>query len=774
VTRSPARAVAIAALGVLCALWVAARAAVSSGALIERARFVPGSDAWVVVDRSGLPLRLARVDGVDRRWARLAEIPPSLVQAVLAVEDARFFAHDGVDRRAIARAVADHLIPGRARSGGSTITQQLVKRVYGRPHGALSKLAEVLRAMTLERVMSKDEILEQYLNRLPYGDEVEGVTRACEGYFGHDLATLTVSEAALLAAIPRAPSALDPRRHPARADVRRRWVLRRMRVVGALDDAGLARALDDTPTISAVPTRPWVAPRFVDRVLEGVRRGAILRDAPGRVRSSLDLATQRRTESLLRAQWASWASRGAKNAAAIVVSNATGEVLAYVGAVDPAGAGGALDLLDAPRQPGSTLKPFAYELFFERGGSAATMLEDAQVAMTGAGGARFEARDYDGVERGPVRARDALAASLNLAALDVARRVGQDALAARLRAMGFRGVGDGDAHGGALVLGGVGVRGVELAEAWVTLARWGTRAPLSLVPIGGPVRGERVLHGTHARVTWDVLADPAARRAGFGDSLEALAPGLSFALKTGTSANWRDAWCAVATDRVTALVWLGDPDGRPMAEVSGFRAAAPAAVRIARAAHERAVALGIPPYDRRAPALVTAEVCPWSGLRAGPRCRGPVRERFAPGTIPTASCDQHDPQGRWIAPARLQAWAARAQHPEVSHEYTHRHSYRSEMAVREPVVREPRDGARWLLEPGASPASIALRVTVGGVDVRADRWEADGVALEGDRWTLRPGEHALVARVGGRASAPSRVTVLTTLPPRAPSAVSLR
>jgi penicillin-binding protein 1C len=764
-----ARSIALAAACAAVALWLAARIAVSSGALIDRGRFVPGADAFAVVDRSGLPLRLARVEGADRRWARLAEIPPVLVQAVLAVEDARFFSHDGVDLRALGRAVLDNALPGRARSGGSTITQQLVKRVYGRPHGALSKLTEALRAQSLERVMSKDEILEQYLNRLPYSDEVEGVSRACESYFGHDLSTLTASEAALLAAIPRAPTVLDPRRYPARADIRRRWVLRRMRAVGSLDDAGLARALDDSPGISPISARPWVAPRFVDRVIEGVRRGAIRRESAGRVRSSLDLATQRRAESILRAQWSSWASRGARNAAAIVVSNGTGEVLAYVGAVDPDGPGGSLDLLDAQRQPGSSLKPFVYEVFFERGGTAASALEDVHVAMTGAGGSSFEARDYDGIERGPVRAREALASSLNLAALDVARRVGQDPLAQRLRALGFRGVRDGDTHGGAVVLGGVGVRALELAEAWVTLARWGTRVPLSLVPIGGPARGERLLHATHARVTWDILADPDARSAGFGDTLASLAPGLPFALKTGTSANWRDAWCAVATDRVTALVWMGDPDGRAMSEVSGFRAAAPAAVRIAYAAHERATVLGLPAHDRRATDLVTAEVCPWSGLRPGPTCPHRALERFAPGTVPSSRCEQHDAQGRWIAPARLRAWAARAQRPDVSLGHV-----AGRVPTGDPVVREPRDGAQWLLAPGAPPPSIALRVTVGGSEVRADRWEVDGAAIEGDHWTAVPGEHALVARIGRRASAPSRVTVRTALPERAPSAVSVR
>lgn len=744
----------LATLAAFFALWACAQSVVASGVLIDRSRFVPPTDSFAVVDRSGLPLRLQRSDGADRRWVRFSEIPSVMVQAVIAVEDARFYEHDGVDRRAIARAIVDNVVPGRQRSGGSTITQQLVKLVYGRPHGALSKLAEALRAQSLERVMSKEEILEQYLNRLPYGDGIQGVARACESYFGHSLDTLSLSEAALLAAIPRAPSALDPRRAPRRAEARRRWVLSRMHARRWIDGRAWQDALATTPSIASVSGRPWAAPRFVDRVLAGVRAGAIARESSALVRSSLDLPTQRQAEALLRAQWSTVSSRGARNAAAIVVANGTGEVLAYIGAIDEAGEGGSLDLLDAERQPGSTLKPFAYELFFERGGTAATVLDDVSLAMTGARGEHFEARDYDGVERGPVSARVALASSLNLAALDVARRVGQEPLAHRMRALGLRGVGAGERHGGALVLGGVGVRALELADAYVTLARFGTRAPLSLSLVGGAVAGERVMHSAHARVVWDILSDPEARREGFGDSLTSLAPGLAFALKTGTSAHWRDAWCAVATDRVTVVVWMGDPAGRAMAEVSGFRAAAPAAVRIAAMAHLRAQSLGLSLYARRAPALTTAEVCPWSGLRPGPRCAHRVLERFAPNTAPSTACDQHDERGDWIAPARLRPWAQRAQRPGVSLAHGLRRGETEAL-----VVREPRDGARWLLDPSRRDVRVRLRATLGGVEAFVDAWEVDGVRLDGDQWTATVGEHSVVAVLGARRSAPARVSV---------------
>lgn len=738
----------------LCGIWAALRLLVASGTLIDLHRFSPPSDAYSVTDRSGVPLRIARIDGIDRRWVRLQDVPSVLVQAVLATEDARFFTHDGIDRSAIARAVVDNVVPGRTRTGGSTITQQLVKLVYGRPHGVWSKFVEALRAMTLDRRMSKDEVLEQYINRLPYSDGTEGVARACESYFGHELTSITLSEAALLAGIPRAPSALDPRRFAARSNIRRRWVLGRMKAMGVIDESAYLRALADEPRIASTTGRPWIAPRFVDRVLSEVQRGIVRREQDRVLRTSLDTPLQASAEDLLRAQWQQFSQRGAHNASAIVVSNHTGEILAYIGAIDPNAEGGALDLLTAPRQPGSTLKPFTYELLFERGGTAATVLNDVQISMTGAQGEHFEARDYDGTERGPVSARAALTASLNLAALDAARRVGQDRLAARMQALGFDGVESGTAHGGALVLGGIGVTGVQLAQAYQTLARGGTRVRLRSTVSAVPQGIERILDARHTALTWDILADPQARREGFGDDLRSLAPNVRFALKTGTSALWRDAWCAVSTARVTVVVWLGDPSGQAMNEVSGFRAAAPAAVRIAARAEERAISLGIPETHQTAQEFVIADVCPLSGLRAGPHCQHVHQERFVAGTVPDQTCAQHAENGDWIAPEILRPWAEHNHPSGITFASNPIASTSGTL-----VVREPTDHTHLLIDRHRAAISLPLRLTLNRTTVRATQWELDGVVLPTDRWTPTAGTHTIVAILDNRRSEPSHVTV---------------
>lgn len=748
VARGAAAGLLLAGLGIL-AFWMTPPAM-----WIDVARFTRPRDAFEVLDRHGRVLRHARVDGVDRRWVPLRDVSPHVVDAFLATEDARFRQHHGVDAQATLRAVVSLVRPWGRRSGGSTITQQLVKRVYGRPLGPLSKLAEIGRAAALERIFTKDEILEQYLNRVPFGDRIEGVARASEEYFGRPVAALGVAEAALLAGIPQAPSATEPRRHLARARMRRDLVLARLAATGRIDEATRQRLAAESPRVRAVPARPDESPRFVDAALVRQRDGRLARTA-GALHTSLDLDLSRRVDDILGAAVSRFAGRGVTNGAAIVVANATGEILAYTGAArrDRDAAGGSLDLLTKPRQPGSTLKPFAYELFFEKGGTAASVLDDIPLPRTGAHGEIFEARDYDGRERGPVRARAALSASLNLAALDAAARVGQDALLARLLALGVRVPKSAQHYGAAAVLGGLDVMPIDLADAYVTLARGGTRVPLSYARTA-PAEGERVLDPAAAEVTRDILADARARADGFGADLVDLAGGARFALKTGTSSGWRDAWAAVFTDALTVVVWLGDPAARPLGAVSGFEAAAPTAARILAAAIERAPANAVAPASRAAVQLVPVTVCAHTGLRPGARCAHVVEERFAPGTMPSEACEAHDDHGDVLLPARYASWIDRAHPAGVA-----RAPLTPSSTAENPVVREPADGARWLVDPARGAIEVPLRAAAGGVEITDASWEIDGVPTRAARFSVTPGDHEIVAVWRGRKSRAARVHV---------------
>lgn len=723
------------AVTVALAVCGGVEALVRWGGLADVNRFVRPSSAVRVLDRDGALLRVHRADGEDQRWVPLREVSPVLISAVLAAEDGRFFAHRGVDGWALARALVGNLVPGRRRSGASTVTQQLVKRVYGRPHGVWDKGVEALRAMALERLVSKDEILEQYLNRLPYGDGLVGVARACEAYLGHGPEVMTPAEAALIAGIPQAPAHTEPRRHLRRALARRNHILAAMHAHGWITRDALRSARTERPSIVTETPHPAVAMRFTDEALRRMRDGE-LTAAGGALRTSLHRGLQLEAESLLEAGVTRLASRGAVNGAAIVVRHDTGEVFAYVGAARPRAEGGAMDLLRRPRQPGSTLKPFVYERFFEDGASPATVLSDVARRWTGRAGAQYDARDYDGRERGPVRARVALASSLNLAALDAAGRVGQEALVARLRALGFSRADDASALGAAVVLGGLDVTAVELIGGYVALARGGERVPLSFAP-GAVPDARRIMRADAVAMTTDVLSDAAARVDGFGRSLEALAPGAPFALKTGTSSGWRDAWCVVYDRRWTVLVWLGHPGGDPMAGVSGFEGAAPLAVQLLAAARR----LPGESAPRDAVALREVEVCAHSGLRAGPRCARTLLERLPAGRELPPRCDAHTADGRDIVAPRFAAWAR------------HRHlaSAATRVAQGELRVASPEPGARLLAtDLGGRIRLVAL---LEGGEPEGLRWRVDGREC-GASWPMIPGRHVVeaIAADGRRAS----------------------
>ncbi|MBK8696582.1 MAG: transglycosylase domain-containing protein [Deltaproteobacteria bacterium] len=311
--------------------YVGLELVVRHGDLVDVHRFVRPAAAVRVLDREGALLRVVRGDGVDQRWVPLAEVSPTLVSAVLAAEDRRFFAHHGVDVVAVLRAAVTNVIPWRRRSGASTLTQQLVKRVYGRPHGLWDKGIEMLRAMALERAVSKDEILEQYLNRLPYGDGIVGVARACEAYLGHGPQSLTPAEAALIAGIPQAPAHTEPRRHLARALRRRNEVLGRMVARGWITPEQGASARSERFAAPTLPPHPTLALAFTDRVARALRDGALTADA-GAVTTSVQIGLQRDAESLLLDAVTRFTGSGAQNGAAVVLRHDSGEVYAYVGA----------------------------------------------------------------------------------------------------------------------------------------------------------------------------------------------------------------------------------------------------------------------------------------------------------------------------------------------------------------------------------------------------------------------------------------------------------
>lgn len=534
----------------------------------------PAAASTEFTDCRGEPLRVMLVD--ERYYHRpvgLADVSPHLVAATIAAEDSRFFGHPGFDPAAIARAAVNACRGATPLSGASTITQQLVKEPG--PRTLARKLTEVLQAVRVEYAWTKDRILGEYLNRLDYGNLCTGIAAASRYYFAKPPSDLSAAESAFLAALPRAPGRLDPHRNWDGAHQRQQWILSRMAAMGALNEDEYARAKSE-PLALRPPCRDFEAPHFVDLLLQ--RRG-ILPPGGGTVRTTLDLGLTRRVEKVLAAQLARVREHNASGAAAVVIHNPTGDVLALAGSGDYFAAGaGQVNGAWITRSPGSAVKPFTYLLALERGANPATVVADIPTAFPTATGL-YRPNNYNHRFHGPVSLRNALGNSLNVAAVRTLELAGgPEALHHLLRELGISTLGHpADYYGPGLTLGNGEVRLLELANAYATLARGGLHLPFRLLagqlpPAGA---GRRLFGAESAYLISDMLADNRARAASFGlDSYLALP--FRAACKTGTSSDYRDNWAVGYTPEFTVAVWVGNPDGSPMREITGVTGAAPA------------------------------------------------------------------------------------------------------------------------------------------------------------------------------------------------------
>jgi penicillin-binding protein 1C len=688
----------------------------------------------VLLDRHGAALRATRSDAGRGGWTSLAEMDPKLLQAFLAVEDRRFYEHRGVDLRALGRALRDGVRAGRVVSGGSTIPMQLARLLRGTPRTLPGKLSQIFWALRLDTHLDKQTLLEQYLNRVPLGQGTAGVTAAAGLYFGASARNLSLGQAALLAALAHAPARDNPFAAPTRARARRATALARMAAQGYARPEDLARA-NAEPVLVHDATAPFLAPHFTTRVLEWIEQDGAIRT--GERRTTLDLGLQTDLEAEVRHTVSVLQDKSVAHAAIIVLDNANGDILAWVGSPDFfADTAGQVDMVVSPRQPGSALKPFVFGLGFDRGLTPASILSDLPRTFQTTLGP-YRPRNYDRQFHGPVRARDALGSSYNVPAVELAQRLGVASLLATLHNAGFETLEhSAEYYGLGLALGNGDVTLLELANAYRALANGGAWRPAQWTASGGDVEvtrtrpvERRVMSRQAATLVLDILSDPVARVPSFGVETPLDFP-FKAAAKTGTSRHFTDNWAVVTTGGFTVAVWVGNFSGRPMQGVGGITGAGPLLHRAALL-----VAGRYPPGDLPTPAQVGAapvHVCRLSGLRAGPDCP-PMTEWFIPGSEPARDCDWH--QGRRVVlPAEYAEWAhAAPEHPQ------------GRATVAPLRILSPRDGDRYAFPVGVDPrfATIGLRVT--GGDGSAVRWFVDGREWREPRWRLLPGPHTIRA-----------------------------
>jgi penicillin-binding protein 1C len=520
----------------------------------------------LVTDRHGKPLRaFSAPDGRWRFAVSLEEIDPAFVEALVRVEDKRFWNHHGTDWLGMARAAVDSAAAGRVVSGGSTITMQTARMLEPRPRNIGSKFIEIWRANQLERRFTKGEIIELYLTLTPYGGNLEGVRAASWSYFGHEADRLSSDEIALLIALPQSPEVRRPDRRPEQAKKARDWVAAKLTGYGVFPEGEAAE-------VAALPVPPRRLD-FPDRAWHGA--DAALANGPREdVRSTLDAALQAELEriALTRAE-----SEGVDvQVSAIVVHVPTRAVRALVGSASRERAGGWIDLTNRARSPGSTLKPFIYGLAFDDGiASADTRVEDLPRQFAG-----YRPENFDRMFRGDVRISDALQHSLNIPAVLMLDRIGAERFSAQLAMAGARPRFTGAAgHGAglALALGGAGLTARELAILYAALGDGGIVKPLvwraqeERLSYEDP--GRRLMSSASASEILRILQGSPAPAGRMPGSLTRDAPQIAF--KTGTSYGFRDAWAAAVSGDHVLVVWIGRADGAPRTGATGRDIALP-------------------------------------------------------------------------------------------------------------------------------------------------------------------------------------------------------
>lgn len=560
------------------------------------------------VDRQGRLMFIEQVKQDEiRQDVPLQEVDPLLRQVMLTVEDQEFYEHDGVNRRSVLRAMLQNLTHGRVISGASTITMQLVSRVVGRRRSYGRKLRQAGCARRLEWHHGKDWILQEYLNKIPFGGRMHGIEAASQHYLGHSARHVSLAEASFLCGLPQRPSAYRPERYEARARGRQRTVLQLMERAGMVSSEQRRRILaDGEPRLRdfrfpSVLRGTCEAGNHYVRLAgqEAPKAGVLVCAQRAEVQELLELALKRQVETL----------QGVRDGAGIVIDNATGEVLALCGTLDfhdPQA--GQVNAATSLRSAGSTLKPFIFAEAIDGGLICPdTILHDNPLRF-----GNYAPGNYDGTYSGGVRASEALSRSLNTPAVRLVARLGAGRMLARFDELGLlHGVGPvedaflAEKLGLSMTLGTAGHRLLDLAGAYAMLARGGQKVKLTFLAsaTGEAVSGAQLVTPGAAALVTSMLS---------GRALPDCT--LNVAWKTGTSTGNRDAWCFAYTSEITVGVWFGNKDGSGSPALVGAEAAAPCAAAIFNALYRDR----LPRPFQLQQHVVDVQVCRATGLRATP------------------------------------------------------------------------------------------------------------------------------------------------------------
>lgn len=518
--------------------------------------------ARVVTDSDGRPLRaFPDSNGVWRYAIQLEDVSPLYLEALIHYEDRAFWMHPGFNPLAFGRALAQAIFNGHIVSGGSTLTMQVARLLHPHSRTVPGKLYQILRALQLEWHLSKRDILQLYLNIAPFGGTIEGVQAAAYAYLDKPASALTHGEAALLAVLPQSPTRIRPDRNPDRAQAARDKVLKRMARLGVWDQHTVSDAMQETVYASALRP-PQSAPLLASTLVQRHHDSAV-------IHSTIDGQLQRNLEDYVSRYRARLPLHSSM--AVLVVDNRDLSVRAYLGAVDFGNQQrfGYLDMVQAQRSPGSTLKPFLYAMALEEG----LIHSESLLSDVPRSGSHYRPGNFSGGFSGPVSVSDALQRSLNVPAVSLLEQYGAQRFAGRLAQGGLPLTLPGEKPPGlAIILGGAGVTLDNLVSAYSALARNGQAGTLRYRQ-NDPLQERYLLDPGAAWITWQMLqTTPRPDRL---RTLQQVRDRDTIAWKTGTSYGFRDAWSVGVSRRYTVGVWVGRPDGTPMPGHYGGETAAP-------------------------------------------------------------------------------------------------------------------------------------------------------------------------------------------------------
>ncbi|MCK5524557.1 MAG: transglycosylase domain-containing protein [Thiomargarita sp.] len=669
-----------------------------------------------ILDRHGTPLIITYQNEWNiHDYVPLHEIPELLQQIFILAEDKRFFEHHGPDWQARWHALWQNLKSLEVVRGASTMSEQTVRILHPRPRTFWSRWLEGFEATRLEARFSKADILEFYLNQVPYFSQRRGVVQAARHYFDRDLETLNIKEMMALAVLVRAPTRLDLRRGTEEIKTPIARLAERLLALNIITKADYKRILT-VPLHLHEPPLPVQATHFVNYIYTS--HPAQHLQSKGRLYSTLNNSIQTAVQQILDQRVQELRRKNVNHGAVLVVDHQTNEVLAWVNVGQPSldKPGSQIDAVITPRQPGSALKPFLYALALEKGWTAATLINDAPLSAA-VGTGLHSYRNYSRHYYGQLRLRDALGNSLNTPAIRTIQFVGVDTFLARLHLLGLSSLtAHSDYYGDGLALGNGGVILLELVQAYTTLANKGIFRPLKVLRDAPSFHSKRVFSPEITSIIADILSDPDARHLEFGRGLRFP---IQTAVKTGTSTDYRDAWSIGFNHHYTVGVWLGNLDQKPMSHVSG--AYGPALVL-------RAVFAELNRYEETkplylSPQLVKRNICRTTGQRATPDCPSRI-EWFIAGNEPSEKGKTTD---HIIAPSHF----------------------------KQPLyLKQPNPGLQLAMDPRIPDEYEAYALTLSDMSLESDsiEWLIDGEVVGTSvepqfLWSITQGTHLAQARV---------------------------